>query len=525
MLKYITYDIEGSLNMSMESTHDLGVKIVLDKNFIGNALSIGVRFRTRTLAPTFNIVTLAPSNDLVIRDRKSLEASNYILTGKLRLHANYIGHALLEPIAIELVEKGRTNVLPVVGYRKLGLPVNVVQDEGIWGNIFFVSVIILMVISYINLGAQLDEENLRLVVKRPMPLILGFLASVIIMPLISWFIGKWLFRNQTLYRIGSFVFACSPAASASSLWTVMLDSDKELSVGLQVISNAGAQFTMPLLLFAMEKGLQNEALAHPMSAVPYRRLLVSLFVLLVALLIGWLIVGRHEKAKKLSQRIFRPLVFSVLIFIVLFSSILYWHIYQMFDLYVLSAAALTTFLTYIISGLVGQLVSCDISKAIAVAISSAYKNSGITFGVLLVVFGAPDTYIAYVPCLAQIIITSISLYITYAIIRIIRCVRSPHGKDAVDGMEAGQSGETKSRKRRNSGSDAEKAAATASEENDEFIAMNVTDLDAELSTPTDKKRSIESNLSGEQTEVKTVHETVRLTTSGEEDNERPVSNI
>jgi predicted Na+-dependent transporter len=496
-LSSIDYGPEIPLRMNMSSSREITVNVSFNQDLMrANKFdSVRLNFKTSTVSPQFDILSLDTQTTSILVTRMQLESQRYIHTFPVKLHANFIGHALFQPIEAEFIARN-SNIIrfPVKDVRKL--PVTIVQFEGIWGTIFITSVIILMLLSYINLGAQLDQENMLQIMRKPRILILGFLIGVIVMPLMAWFVGQWLFHSQSLYRIGSFIFACSPAASGSTLWTIMLNSDKELSVSLQIISNVGALFTMPLLLYVMDKSLENDRGLYQPTKVPYDRLFESLLLLVVALLIGWQFVGKNPKAQKISQRIFRPLVFFVLIYIIVFSSVLYWHIYQMFDLTITLASFIIAASTYVMSGTLGHLISCDMDKAVAISISSVYKNSGIAFAVLLVAFETPDTYIAYVPCLTQIVMISLSFYFAYAITVVYNFLRRRGQPDVIQATTT--SDETSAKQRvpsRETKSDSVGEKSTKSDENDEFIAMNVTDVEPESMPSTSQPRPSKGDLS------------------------------
>lgn len=465
LITSIDYGSERQLTLNMTSSKEITLRVAYNKDLVPakGADFIRINFETSTISPQFNILSLKDQSITI--DRSQLEIHNYIVDYKVRLHANYIGHAVFHPASVEFLEVNTQRV------SKWKLPsdvnklhVTIVQFEGIWGKIFLTSVIVLMIISYINLGAQLDEKNMLEIVKKPKILILGSLIGFLIMPLISWFVGVLFLKDQPLYRIGSFIFAACPAASASTLWTVMLNSDKELSVGLQVVSTVSAIFTMPFLLYLMDKSLYHDQESYA-TRVPYSRLISTLLGLLIALIIGWLLVGKNERLQKISRRIFRPLLFSVLIFIIVFSSILYWHIYQMFDWNISLASVIITMTTYLFTGLLGYCINCDMSRAVAISIGGAYKNSGIAFAVLLVSFHTPDTYIAYVPVLTQIVMTSITLYLTYSIVSLCNCLRRRGEPEVIQATT--NSGRTPSKNN--------KTRTGIQDRNDEYIALNVDD--------------------------------------------------
>uniref|UniRef100_A0A6G1S3T9 Ileal sodium/bile acid cotransporter n=1 Tax=Aceria tosichella TaxID=561515 RepID=A0A6G1S3T9_9ACAR len=503
-LSSIDYGPEIPFRMNMSSYRELTVNVSFNQDLTKASAfdSVRLSFKTSTVSPQFNILSLDTQSTSFLIPKKQLEAQKYIHTFRVKVHANYIGHALLQPSTVEYINLAakKSNITPIPDDINK-LPVTIVQYEGIWGTIFLISVIILMLLSYISLGAQLDQDNLLQVIKKPKTLILGYLIGVLVMPVIAWFVGQWLFQNQPLYRIGSFVFACSPAASGSTLWTVMLNSDEELSVSLQIVSTVGALFTMPLMFYIMDKSQALDRELQHTIKVPYARLIQTLFLLLVALLIGWQFVGKNPRAQKVSRRIFRPLVFFVLIFIIVFSSILYWHIYQMFDWTITLGSFIIGMSTYIVSGMLGHCINCDMDRAIAISISSVYKNSGVAFAVLLVAFDSPDTYIAYVPCLTQIVMISLSFYLAYTILTLYKYLRrcgqpdviqatddtTTRAEDSNATAELGRSGRTVK-------SDSIGEKSTKSDENDELIAMNVTDIDPEAMTSDSRHRPSKGEL-------------------------------
>lgn len=418
----------NKLKMSMdnETLIDLTIhinKFALPIQFLKSTEKIIVELRPITLSPQFNIIEFSngtsslnlttmtkiielpwPTNNI---DRHDLS---------IKLKATYIGHATLESKSYLLLKTtdGRiTREEITMPQPQDRLSITVIRHEGILDRIFMYSVIVFITISYINLGAQIDTENMKRLIDTPRIIFLGFLIGATVMPAASWIAGHLFFRDQPMYRVGSFIYACGPAASASVLWTVMFDADKELSLGLQIASTLGALLTMPAFLFAMDKSIDLEK--NYTIKVPYMNLARTLITLSVALLIGSRLVGCNKRARQISQRIFRPLTMFVLLFIIIFSSIVYWYIYQMFDWNITCMAISVTCATYLLSGLLGYLIHRDINHMITISISSTYRNSGIAFAALVVAFQPPDIFIAYVPCLTQVVTTSLIGLVLYLI--------------------------------------------------------------------------------------------------------------
>lgn len=411
----------NKIKMSMVNSSRIDYTIILNRTALlpqqlTSTQKVVIQFKPITLSPQFDIIEFNQTNstdpELVFINLDQMKENDYTYNSSLQLRATYIGHATLELKAYLLNLDGSNESLSVPSGQSR-LEVTVIRHEGLLDKIFMYSVIIFITISYINLGAQIDTDNVKRLIETPRIIFLGFLIGIIVMPSASWVAGHFFFQDQPMYRIGSFIYACGPAASASVLWTVMFDSDKELSLGLQIASTVGALITMPIMLYAMDKSIDLEG--QYTIKVPYMNLARTLIVLLIALLVGSRLVGYSKRAKQISQRIFRPLTLMVLIFIIVFSSVVYSYIYRMFNWKITIMALIVTTATYILSGLLGYIIHRDIDHMITISISSTYRNSGIAFAALVVAFQPPDIFIAYVPCLTQVVTTSLIGLVLYSI--------------------------------------------------------------------------------------------------------------
>lgn len=444
-----------------------------------------IRFKVNTLAPQFDILRLHGDqeiNTIVLNRREIYGVSQH---AQMFLVADYIGHVTIEPTSLDLYSglklKSSQQLNNIQDDERLHIVI--VPPDTILNLIFIISVSAFIAVTYVNIGAQLDIENIQKLICEPKTMILGLIVSIIVMPIASWFAGSYFLPKQSLYRIGSFVFACGPAASASTLWTAMLDSDKELSVGLQFASTVSAIITMPLLLYLMERALSMEG-SNNAVRIPYTKLIQTLTVLSIALWIGYKFVGQSKKAKEISSKVFRPLTFFVLLSIIIFSSIIYYYVYAMFDLTIVLASFMVTMTTYIISGLLGYIINGNFDHSVAISISSTYKNSGIAFAVLAVAFESPDTYIAYVPCLTQVVTTSLTLYLFYCILKIINLIRRRNQPPVINAempaneVSAEESGLANKnvQKEVRSGSIGDKSTISDEANSNELMTINVHDV-------------------------------------------------
>ena len=73
------------------------------------------------------------------------------------------------------------------------LSVIVTRNKDVIDHIFIGSVALLVSILYINFGAALDLDIVKNILVRPIGLIIGFIGQFILMPLISYTLGHFLF--------------------------------------------------------------------------------------------------------------------------------------------------------------------------------------------------------------------------------------------------------------------------------------------------------------------------------------------
>lgn len=537
----INYNDEGLmkdkvLNMKMGDSRKLNLTIKIDKALLISKLApivyipdfVGIKFEHRTIQPQFEILQL--SNETLLFERKLLEKSYFEINVTMPIYADYLGRAQLQPAQLLLCNKSATileytnqmNSNETLIVKQLTsdtdlLRVIIIQNKGFWDTLFIVTVSLLVIIIYLNLGAQIDLGNMRQIIHRPRSIFLGFLISTLTMPLVAFLIPQ-LFetRNFLLYRVGFFMFACGPAALASTPWTELMGGDKELSMSLQLISTVAGFFVMPTLVFLMELAIGQgdyELLKdHPLQ-VPYSRLIELLIILIVSLSIGYYFIGKNPKLRKLTGRIYRPLIFAMLLFIIISSSVIYWHIYRMFDWSITLTAACIIATTIVLSYLLALTSTCDRKHALTIAISSIYKNEGIAFTILAFAFDKPDNFVAYVPCLTQILITSLSFCLIRTCIQFGKLCRT-RANDNNNNIEA-TSSKTPELIVTTSASQQQTSDASCcatKREREEFIPVNVTDGQLDADADADEANS-------EQSELK-----VKLGVAGESDkqDDKPV---
>ena len=89
------------------------------------------------------------------------------------------------------------------------LCVLVLQPQRLIDRAFYMIVPVIIVVISIQMGVLLETSVLLDLVKRPMPIFIGFLTQYGLMPFLAMAIGK-IFRYSPLHSLALFVIGCCP---------------------------------------------------------------------------------------------------------------------------------------------------------------------------------------------------------------------------------------------------------------------------------------------------------------------------
>ncbi len=98
----------------------------------------------------------------------------------------------------------------------------------------------------LGMGATLNVNDFRRVLKMPRAIAAGFIAHYLIMPSLGWSIAH-LLKLETPFAVGLILVACCPCGTASNVVNFIAKSDVPLSVLMTMCSTFGAVFLTPLL--------------------------------------------------------------------------------------------------------------------------------------------------------------------------------------------------------------------------------------------------------------------------------------
>lgn len=112
------------------------------------------------------------------------------------------------------------------------LTVIIIRKEKLIDKIFNISVAALVSILYINFGAAMDMEKVKEILVRPIGPLLAIVCKFLFMPLLSYFLGIFLFPNNIEMQLGLFFTGVTPSGGASNIWSLLLDGNVSVCINM-----------------------------------------------------------------------------------------------------------------------------------------------------------------------------------------------------------------------------------------------------------------------------------------------------
>lgn len=140
--------------------------------------------------------------------------------------------------------------------------------------------VLLLLVLMAGMGATLDWQQFRQVLRRPRALAIGVASQFGWMPLIAFALAKGL-SLPVQASLGLMLVACTPGGTTSNLFTYYSRADLPLSISMTVVSTALAVVAMPLLLMVYAAPLTNAEMT-----VPYANIAVTMVLVLVPVAVG-----------------------------------------------------------------------------------------------------------------------------------------------------------------------------------------------------------------------------------------------
>lgn len=99
----------------------------------------------------------------------------------------------------------------------------------------------------LTMGLTLSKEDFRILISRPIDMLIGVTAQYLLMPLIAWTISKT-FSLPHPIAIGLLLVGCCPGGVSSNIMSFLCKGDVAFSVGMTTVTTLLAPLMTPLLM-------------------------------------------------------------------------------------------------------------------------------------------------------------------------------------------------------------------------------------------------------------------------------------
>ncbi|XP_073833246.1 ileal sodium/bile acid cotransporter-like [Musca autumnalis] len=258
------------------------------------------------------------------------------------------------------------------------LALTIVRKPRLIDHIFTGSVALLVSLLYINFGAAMDLKVLKKLLLKPVGPMIGFMTQFILMPLISYAVGYFVFPESVEMQLGLFFTGVSPSGGASNMWTVILGGNMNLSLLMTSISNVAAFAMMPLWIFTLGRVI----FSRNNMTIPYSKIATFAVALVIPLAIGVVIQKYSPKWTKILVRFLEPISKCLIIFIIIFATVTNLYLFELFSLQIILAGSLLPWLGYGLAWYLAKSLKQIPADALTIAIETGIQNTGIAIFLL-----------------------------------------------------------------------------------------------------------------------------------------------
>ena len=176
-------------------------------------------------------------------------------------------------------------------------------------------VIPILSILMFDLGLTLRLSDFRLLAQRPLPVVVGLVGQLVVLPAIAYGLASAL-HLPPLFFVGLVLIACCPGGSSSNVFSMLAGGDVALSVTLTAMSSLITLITLPLIMgwVTAASGAQ-VGITLPVGNLLKQNLLLMLLPVVIGLIINY-VWPKAAKAidKVLSKAAFPALMLLVTVF-------------------------------------------------------------------------------------------------------------------------------------------------------------------------------------------------------------------
>jgi len=259
---------------------------------------------------------------------------------------------------------------------------------------------IILGVIMLTMGCTLSVEDFRIVISRPLDILLGTAAQFTVMPFVAFALTR-LFNLDPYLSVGIILVGCCPGGVSSNIMSFLCHGDVAFSVGMTTVSTLLAPIVTPLMVLWLA-GQQIEVNALGMfENICY----VTLLPIACGCLFNYLL-GHRDNFKQIQSIMPGISVFCLALIVggVIFTA----HPFLVdngFKLITLTLAVVTCHngLGYLLGYLIGKIARFSLAKRRTISIEVGMQNAGMAT-VLARNFFATPTAIAANPLAAVCVV-------------------------------------------------------------------------------------------------------------------------
>ncbi|KAL5232650.1 hypothetical protein ACI65C_000060 [Semiaphis heraclei] len=298
------------------------------------------------------------------------------------LTTEFLGYTKL---CLQVVKFENNTVQYVLNSSEVHMNIKVVRKPQLIDKIFVICVAVLMTIIFINLGCAIDVDQLKLCVRKPIAPVASFFAQFLILPILSFIYAKLIFPNSIPMQLGLFFTGISPGGGASSVWSLLLGGNINLSIVLTTIGTLESFIMIPFWVIFLGKHIFSVG----EMPVPYSRIGFSIVALIIPLCIGYCIQRFMPSVSRVMTRILKPLSSCLIIFIIIFATVTNLYLFKIFSWKIILAGAVIPWTGYLIGLLTSVFARLSTPDIISMTVESGIQNTGIAIFMLKFSLGQP----------------------------------------------------------------------------------------------------------------------------------------
>ncbi|CAL8134712.1 unnamed protein product [Orchesella dallaii] len=281
------------------------------------------------------------------------------------------------------------------------LNVTVIRNSGTMGKFFTYIVILLVVVLYLSTGTVLSKTQLA-IFKNPTGPIIGLVTQFLLMPPLAFGIAKVVISNP-IFKLALFIVACCPGGGASTLWTVILGGNIELSILMTSASTLLAFLMMPMWIQTLGYSIVSEADLQ----IPFGRIALCAGTTIFPLGLGFFIQRKYPAISRYMLLFLKPFSIFLMVFIIVFAIITNAYFFQLFTFQIMIAGAMLPWIGTILGGTTAGLCRRNWTDILAIGLETGVCNTGLAVFVLKLSLPHPDSDIATVIPVAVALMTPV----------------------------------------------------------------------------------------------------------------------